>query len=151
MVGLFVATLKSLSRQTCLCWFHFSSIFCRKKNFFLYSVYYHDINLIIETKLYCYLIIIETEIYSFNSSLCHNILFCVATFILQFFSSFVMTIDFFVVTYFTSTLCCFCRDIKLLYRDKVVLPSIAYSEFFVTIELSFVLIDFFCYLQFFMS
>ena len=79
----------------------------------------------------------------FTSSLCHNIRFCVTTFILQVFSYFVATIDFFVATYFTSTFCCVCRDIKLLYRDKVVLPSITNSEFCVATEFSYVAIDFF--------
>ena len=140
MAGLFVATLKSLSRQTCLGWFHFSSIFCRDivffcrdKNFLLYNIYCRNINLIIKTKLYChYLIIVVTKISAFSSSICRDILFYVIIIILQFFSFFVITIDFFVKTYLTSTLCSVFRDIKLLCRDKVVLPSIVDSEFCVT-------------------
>ena len=126
LAGLFVATLKSLSRQTCLSLFHFSSIFyrsivffCRDRNFLLYSVYYCDINFIIETKLYFHcLIIIAIEISAFSSSLCYDRLFYVTAFILQFFSSFVEIIDFFVETYFTSTLCCVFREIKLVCRGS---------------------------------
>ena len=57
------------------------------------------------------MIIVVIEISAFSSSLCCDILFCVVTFILQFFSYFVATIDLFIVTYFTSTLCCVCHDI----------------------------------------
>ena len=82
LARLFVTTLKSLSRQTCLGRFHFSSIFCRdivffvhEKNFLLYNVYCRDINSIIETKLYFHcLIIVATKISAFSSSLCHDIL-----------------------------------------------------------------------------
>ena len=73
-----------------------------------------------------------------TSSLCRDILFYVATFILRFFLYFVATIDFFVATYFISTLCYVYRNIKLLCHDKVVLPSIDDSEFCVATELSFV-------------
>ena len=144
--------MKSLSRQTYLSWFHFSSIFYRERNFLLCNIYCRDINLIIETKLYCRsLVIVMTEISAFSSSLGHEILFCVTAFILQFFLCFVATIDFFVATCFTSTLCCVCHDIKLLYRDKVVLPSIAYSEFCGKTNFSYVTTEIFCYLQFYMS
>ena len=62
LAELFVATLKSLSRQTCLNLSHCSSVFyrdiillCCDRNLLLCSFLCCDINLIVETKLYCHL------------------------------------------------------------------------------------------------
>ena len=63
---------------------------------------------------------------------------------LSIFSSFVDTIDFFVATHFTSTLCCVCCDIKLLCHDKVVLPCIVDFEFCVATELFFAIFSSLC-------
>ena len=123
-----------------------NTFFCSDRDFLLYNIYCRVINLIIETKFYChFLIIVATEISAFTSSLCRNILFCITTFILQLFSCFVTIIDFFIATYFTSTLCCVCQDIKLLYRDKDVLTSIADSKFCVATELKNVSTRFHCH------
>ena len=72
---------------------------------------------------------VVTNIFAFSSSLCRNINYCAMTFFLWFFSTFVATIISHVVTEFLSTVCCCYRGIKLLYRDILLLPCNANSDF----------------------
>ena len=54
LAKLFVATLKYLSRPYCLDLSHCFSNFCHDRYFFLCGSLCRDINLIVETKLYCH-------------------------------------------------------------------------------------------------
>ena len=110
MAKLFVATLNTLSQQTCLGSSHFFSIFRRDRNLLLSNFYCHD------RDFYLHFFILSQ-----HEFLCRNIHFVI-------FSTSVATIFVFVAKKFTSASCCVCRDIKLLCRDKVFLSPIPSSE-----------------------
>ena len=127
LAELFVATLNPLSRKTCLSLSHLFSIFCHDikilshdRNILLSSFYYRNRIFLCRDKDFY----LQFFILSQHEFLCRNILFVI-------FLTSVVTIFVFVATKFTSASCCVCRDIKLLYRDKVFLSPIPCSECYV--------------------
>ena len=127
LAELFVATLNPSLRKTCLGLSHLFSIFCRDikllcrdRNILLSSFYYRNIIFLCRDKDLC----LQFFILSQHELLCRNILFVI-------FSTSAVTIFVFVAIKFTSASCCVCRDIKLLYRDKVFLSPIPGSECYV--------------------
>ena len=74
--------------------------------------------------------------------LCRDINYCVTTFFLWFFSTFVTTIFYFVATKFLTTACCCYCDIKLLCRYIVLLSRTVESKLYVTTEFGNVVTDF---------